>query len=94
MLHRRRDFLRLGLAAIAAPAIVRATSLMPIGDGVALMASSHPVWYLHRALPFTLTESIFDEDSLVEMEFDTEQLRARGRKLFGQQPEWYGSHGL
>lgn len=26
----RRDFLRLGLAAIAAPAIVRATSLMPI----------------------------------------------------------------
>lgn len=42
----RRDFLRLGLAAIAAPAIVRATSLMPVKawfvDGVAFQAASHP----------------------------------------------------
>lgn len=47
----RRSFLRIGLAAIAAPAIVRATSLMPIkvyregwfvGDGLPLYSVSHP----------------------------------------------------
>lgn len=46
----RRSFLRIGLAAIAAPAIVRATSLMPIkvyregwfvGDGLPLYSVSH-----------------------------------------------------
>lgn len=66
MIIPRRQLLRGALALLTAPAIVRASSLMPIkpllGDGVALTMTSHPINFRVRVTGLGFDGALITEE--------------------------------